>query len=92
MKTQISQSTREFTPIDISIRLETSEELEQFLLLTSVMADSGCYAEELPNIDFGTGGACVLPDSKRLAQFMEILLTSRQWRDLATIYKTYQGS
>lgn len=90
MKTQINQATQEFKPVNLMIRLETPEELKQFLLLTSVLTESSAYADELPVI--GLGNERQVPKSTRLAEFVDAIISRDQWHELAAIYKTYRVS
>ena len=90
MKTTINQTTKSFRPIELTIRLDTVEELKQFLLLSSNMTDSDAYSdrflEESPiNLSDGYENEThALSDD--LASFVEEMVSVDQWRDLRTIY------
>lgn len=91
MKTTLKQSNSAFQPIDITIRLETLEELKQFLLMSSVMTDSDAYddkfLEETP-IDLYADYENECAVSDHLAHFVEEMISVQQWKELQTIYAT----
>ena len=92
MKTTIKQSTTAFQPIDVTIRIESVEELKQFLLLTSVMTDANAYdakiLEEIP-VDLCGDAPNECANSDLLANFVEQMISVKQWIDLQQIYEAH---
>ena len=92
MKTTIKQSTTAFQPIDVTIRIESVEELKQFLLLTYVMTDANAYdakiLEEIP-VDLCGDAPNECANSDLLANFVEQMISVKQSIDLQQIYAAH---
>ena len=90
MKTTIKQTEVPFTPVEVSIRLDTIDELEQFLLMTSAMTDSDSYNHKFLReslINLSDDYEKVIPAvPSELAEFVEDMVSVEQWRELRKIY------
>lgn len=89
MKTKFKQTNTAFQPIDITIRLESIEELKQFLLMSSVLTDSDAYDEKFLSetpIDLISDYETECANSDHLAHFVEEMISAQQWNELRQIY------
>lgn len=89
MKTKFKQANNAFQPIDITIRLESIEELKQFLLMSSVLTDSDAYDEKFlaeTSIDIYADFENECANSDHLAHFVEEMISVEQWNELRQIY------
>ena len=95
MKTKFTQAKKNFQPIEVTITLETPEDLKNFLLMTSaigqiVMGQIEAYSDEMPtvSIDDDTDEEV---DATDLSNFIDNLVTGMQWHELRNIYNSYKG-
>ena len=87
MKTKITQASKKFDPIDITITLETPEDLKKFLLFTSAMSTSDSYSDVLMAVDINNVDYYV--DGLDLAIFVDEMITSADWVNLCNVYKNH---
>lgn len=90
MKTEIKQIKKQFTPVEVTLRLDSVEELKQFIILTSVMTDSQFFdtcLEEESSVDINDDCKNMIsPSPDDLACFIEDMVSVEQWRELRKIY------
>lgn len=89
MKTTFTQASASFRPIDVTIRIESIEELKQFLLLTSVMSQTDVYdstrLEETPvELCDHYDSECAV--AEKLADFVDKMISIGNWQALQQIY------
>ena len=90
MKTTINQIKKRFTPVEVTLRLDSVEELKQFIILTSVMTDSQFFdtcLEEESSVDINDDCKNMIsPSPDDLACFIDDMVSVEQWRELRKIY------
>ena len=90
MKTKFTQAKKNFQPIDITITLETPEDLKNFLFMTSALSDIGSYSDDMPTVSIDDVTVEEV-DATDLSNFIDKLVTGMQWHELRNIYNSYKG-
>jgi hypothetical protein len=89
MKTKIAQSSTGFEPIDITITLETIEDLKNFLVFMSAMCHEESYSDDIPSII--VNGVEFSVDVTNNADCVNQMIDSLQWKQLEKIYAKYNN-
>ncbi len=84
MKTKFTQASKKFDPIDITITLETPEDLKNFLIFTCAMGDANSYSSDFVSVSINDVDYSV--DECDLAVFVDQMITGLQWQQLEEIY------
>lgn len=88
MKTKIEQANKKFQPINITLTLETPEDLKKFLMFTSAMSDANSYADDILYVSIDSVDYSV--DECDIAQFVDQMITGMQWKQLEEIYAKFK--
>ena len=89
MKTKIEQANKKFEPINITLTLESPEDLKNFLLFTSAMSTPDSYSDDILPVDINNVDYAV--DGLDLAIFADQMITNSQWVNLCDVYKNHRG-
>ena len=88
MKTKIEQANKKFEPINITLTLESPEDLKNFLIFASAMSTSDSYSDDILPVDINNVDYAV--DGLDLAIFVDQMITNSQWVNLCDVYKNHR--